>query len=34
MAFGNPSMDNLAAIFDAVSQRLRVGLRAQTVRAA
>ena len=31
---GNPSMDNLAAIFDAVRQRLRVGLRAQTVRAA
>lgn len=31
---GNPSMDNLAAIFDAVRQRLRVGLRAQTVKAA
>ena len=31
---GNPSMDNLAAIFDAVRQRLKVGLRAQTVRAA
>ncbi len=30
---GNPSMDNLAAIFDAVRQRLKVGLRAQTVRA-
>ncbi len=31
---GNPSMDNLAAIFDAVRRRLKVGLRAQTVRAA
>ena len=31
---GNPSMDNLAAIFDAVRQRLKVGLKAQTVRAA
>jgi DNA-binding phage protein len=31
---GNPSMDNLAAIFDAVRQRLKVGLRAQTIRAA
>ena len=28
------SMDNLAAIFDAVRQRLKVGLKAQTVRAA
>ena len=31
---GNPSMDNLAAIFDAVRQRLKVGLKAQTVEAA
>ncbi len=31
---GNPSMDNLAAIFDAVRQRLKVGLKAQTVKAA
>jgi DNA-binding phage protein len=31
---GNPSMDNLAAIFDAVSHRLKVGLKAQTVKAA
>lgn len=31
---GNPSMDNLAAIFDAVRRRLRVGLKAQTVQAA
>ena len=31
---GNPSMDNLAAIFDAVRQQLKVGLKAQTVRAA
>jgi DNA-binding phage protein len=30
---GNPSMDNLAAIFDALRQRLKVGLKAQTVRA-
>lgn len=31
---GNPSIDNLAAIFDAVRQRLKVGLKAQTVKAA
>lgn len=31
---GNPSMDNLAVIFDAVRQRLKVELRAQTVKAA
>ena len=31
---GNPNMDNLAAIFDAVRLRLKVGLKAQTVRAA
>jgi DNA-binding phage protein len=31
---GNPSMDNLAAIFDAVRHRLKVGLKAQTIRAA
>ena len=31
---GNPSMDNLAVIFDAVRQRLKVELKAQTVRAA
>jgi DNA-binding phage protein len=31
---GNPSMDNLAAIFDAVRQRLKVGIKAQTVKAA
>jgi DNA-binding phage protein len=31
---GNPRMDNLAAIFDALRQRLRVGLKAQTVKAA
>ncbi len=31
---GNPSMDNLAAIFDAVRQRLKVGLKAQMVKAA
>ena len=29
-----PSMDNRAAIFDAVRQRLKVGLKAQTVKAA
>src|SRR6202142_2270177 len=28
---GNPSMDNLAAIFDAVKNFLKVGLKAQTV---
>jgi len=31
---GNPSMDNLAAIFDALRAHLRVGLKAQTVKAA
>ena len=31
---GNPSMDNLAAIFDAVRKRLGVNLQAQTVEAA
>lgn len=31
---GNPSMDNLAVIFDAVRQRMKVELKAQTVRAA
>ena len=31
---GNPSMDNLAAIFDAVRQRLKVGFKAQTIKAA
>jgi DNA-binding phage protein len=31
---GNPSMDNLAVIFDAVRQRLKVELKAQTVKAA
>jgi DNA-binding phage protein len=31
---GNPSMDNLAAIFDAVRKRLGVNLRAKTVEAA
>jgi DNA-binding phage protein len=31
---GNPSMDNLAAIFGAVGSRLKVGLRVHTVRAA
>jgi DNA-binding phage protein len=31
---GNPSMDNLAIIFDAVRQRLKVELKAQAVRAA
>src|SRR6266849_10025392 len=28
---GNPSMDNLAAIFDAVRKRLGVNLQAQTI---
>ena len=28
---GNPSMDNLAAIFGAVRKRLKVGIKAQTV---
>jgi DNA-binding phage protein len=31
---GNPSMDNLAAIFDVLRKRLRVNLQAQTVEAA
>ena len=31
---GNPSMDNLAAILDAVRHRLKVSLKAQTVKAA
>jgi DNA-binding phage protein len=28
---GNPSMDNLAAIFGALRKRLKVGIKAQTV---
>ena len=28
---GNPSMDNLAAIFSALRKRLKVGIKAQTV---
>jgi DNA-binding phage protein len=28
---GNPSMDNLAAIFDAIRKRLNVDLKAQAV---
>jgi DNA-binding phage protein len=31
---GNPSMDNLAVIFDTVRQRLKVELKAQAIRAA
>jgi len=31
---GNPSMDNLAAIFDAIRHKLKVGLRARSVAAA
>ena len=31
---GNPSMDNLAIIFDAVRLRMKVELKAQTVKAA
>ena len=31
---GNPSMDNLAAIFSAVGKSLNVGLQVSTVRAA
>jgi DNA-binding phage protein len=31
---GNPSMDNLAAIFDAIRHRLKVDLRARSVVAA
>ncbi len=33
-AAGNPSMDNLAVIFDAVRQRLKVGIKVKTVGAA
>jgi len=29
---GNPSMANLAAIFDAVRKRLKVGLKAHTIK--
>lgn len=31
---GNPSMDNLAAIFDAIRHRLKVGIKARSVAAA
>jgi DNA-binding phage protein len=31
---GNPSMDNLAAIFDAVRANLKVGIKVRTVEAA
>ena len=31
---GNPSMDNLATIFEAVCQKLGVGIEVRTVRAA
>jgi DNA-binding phage protein len=31
---GNPSMDNLSAIFDAVRTRLKVGIKVRTVTAA
>ena len=31
---GNPSMDNLAAIFDALRRKLRVGIKVRTVEAA
>lgn len=31
---GNPSMDNLAAIFDAVRHELKVGIKVRTVEAA
>jgi DNA-binding phage protein len=31
---GNPSMDNLAAIFGAIGSRLKVGLKVHTVRTA
>ncbi len=31
---GNPSMDNLAAIFDAVRQKLKVGIEVRTIKAA
>lgn len=33
-AKGNPSMDNLAMIFDAVGNRLKVDLKAHSVKAA
>lgn len=33
-AAGNPSMDNLASIFDALRKELRVGIKTKTVRAA
>jgi DNA-binding phage protein len=33
-ATGNPSMDNLAVIFDAVRRELGVGIRVRTIRAA
>jgi DNA-binding phage protein len=33
-ASGNPSMDNLAVIFDAVRRNLRVAIRVKTSRAA
>lgn len=31
---GNPSMDNLAAIFGAVRRKLKVGIKAHTIEAA
>lgn len=31
---GNPSMDNLAAIFDAVREKLKVAIKVRTVEAA
>lgn len=31
---GNPSMDNLAAVFDALRQKLKVGTEARSVAAA
>lgn len=31
---GNPNMDNLASIFDALRKELRVGIKARSVRAA
>lgn len=31
---GNPGMDNLAAIFDAVRRKLKVGMKVRTVEAA
>ncbi len=33
-ATGNPSMDNLAVIFDAVRRELGVGIRVKTIKAA